>query len=404
MSRTNKGFISLCISLLTLVIIFNGCEDPGSVGSEFVERPTLTFDTLTVSNTEALSYNGYSGKPNIIPFGSYSDPIFGDVDVLTLFQPTINDSSPDSVEIAEDFVLKMRLQLDSLETYGDTLAQSDFTLHEITSQWRGQALRIDDEIQYSTQVGAFTVGQEKEIIVDLSEQWVNKYKSYYFSDDANADSAYISELKGLALVSNQNNEKISFVRPGSADFMLLNGVNSDTTDTVSITLRDFGFTIERTGAVNSPNTFPLHSTLESMMSITLPDSLLKANSNTKNIIRADLVFYEADEELSQSLPANHSRPEISRLNLFLERSIEPVYEYQFGSVNFAGTASDEERVFRVSITNYVNNVLFGDETRNEMILGVFSSAGQLRSTLLYDFTAAEDLRPKLIITSLADQE
>ncbi|MEQ8524189.1 hypothetical protein [Gracilimonas sp.] len=404
MSRTNKGFFSLCISLLTLAIIFNGCEDPGSVGGEFVERPTLTFDTLTVSNTEALSYNGYSGRPDQIPFGSYSDPVFGDVNVLTLLQPARSHNLPDSISIGEDFLLKLQLQLDSLETYGDTLSQSDFTMYEINTQWRGRSLRVDDEIQYGTQVGSFTVDQEKNIIVDLSQQWVDKYKSYYFNDNANADSLYVSELKGIALVSNQNNAKISFTRPGSARFMLINGVSSDTTDTVGIPLRDFGFTVERSGAINSPNTFPLHSTLESLMKISMPDSLLKAESNTKNIIRADLILYEAEQLLDESLPANHHRPSISRLNLFYERPVEPVYEYQFGSANFSGTPSEEDRAVKVNVTNYVNNVLFGNESRNELILGIGSPAGHLRSTLFYDHTASDDLKPKLIITSLSDQQ
>lgn len=404
MSRTNKGFFSLCISLLTLVIIFNGCEDPGSVGSEFVERPSLTFDTLSISQTETLSYNAYSGQLGYIPFGKYSDQIFGDVEVLSLVQPSISPTVDDSIDINENFQLKMRIQLDSLPQYGDTLSQSNFTLFEISSDWRGRSIRIDDEIQYTNQVGSFSIGTEKEVIVDLSQDWVDRYKNFYFNESPSSDSLYIRSMKGLALVSDQNNSKISFARSGNFSLIMLNGIQSDTTDTVNVPLRDWGFTLNRTGAVNSPNTFALHSTLEGMMKVSMPNDLLKEESQSENIIRADLVFYEAEDELSQSLPANHNRPDVNLLNLYIEPEVEPVYEYQFGSTISRSDSDFSDSAFKINVTSYVNNVLFGNESRNELVIGVGTSSSLLRSTLLYDFTAPENLRPKLIITSLADQQ
>ncbi|WP_421773217.1 DUF4270 family protein [Gracilimonas sp.] len=404
MSRTNKGFFSLCISLLTLVIIFNGCEDPGSVGSDFVERPRLTFDTLSISQTEALSYNAYSGRLSFIPFGKYSDQLFGEVDVLSLVQPSINPPVDDSIDVDENFQLKMRIQLDSLPHYGDTLSQSNFNIYEISSDWRGRSIRIDDEIQYSNQVGSFTVGDEEDIIVDLSQDWVDRYKNFYFNESASSDSLYANQMKGLALVADQNNSRISFARTSNFNFMIVNGVESDTTDTISVPLMDWGFTLERTGAVNSPNTFPLHSTLEGMMKITMPNDVLKEESQSENIIRADLVFYEAEDEMSQSLSANHNRPPVNFLNLYLEPDIEPVYEYQFGATIGSSDTDIGDGVFKINITNYVNSVLFGEQSEDELVIGTRSTPGQLRSTLIYDFTAPENLRPKLIITSLADQQ
>ena len=138
------------------------------------------------------------------------------------------------------------------------------------------------------------------------------------------------------------------------------------------------------------------------MSITMPDSLLKSDNSTKNIIRADLVFYEAEDILDDALPANHQRLGVKSLNLDLVEDIEPVYEYQFGRVDFNGGINSEEPVFKINVTRYVNNVIFGQEGRKELILGIGSNSGALRSTLLYDFTAPEDVRPKLIITSLVD--
>lgn len=404
MTTTNKGFFSLCISLFTLIILFNGCEDPGSVGSEFVDRPTLTFDTLNIAQTELQTFQGYSGRLGFIPIGQYSDPIFGDIDTRGFYKPFRTPSLPDSVDLDESFEMKMRLRVDSLESYGDSLSQSSFSVYEITSEWRGNALRIHDEIQYGPAVGNFTIGQEKEIIVDLDQNWVDEYKCYYYNcnDLSDVDSAYVRDFKGLAIVSDQQNSKISFTRSDGSGFILINGVQSDTTDTINVSMRDWGFTLDRSGATSAPNTFPLHTTLEAMNSITMPDSLLQAENNTKNIIRADLVFYEAKDILNANLPANHVRLGINSLNLDLIETLEPAYEYQFGQVDFFGQADEDEPLFKINVTNYVNNVIFGNEPRTELILGVGSASGVLRSTLIYGVTAPEDLRPKLIITSLVD--
>lgn len=405
MTRTNKGFVSLCIPLLAILLIFSSCEDPGSVGSDYVDRPALTFDTLAISQTEVLGYQGYSGRLGFIPMGHYSDALFGELDVKGFLKPSRSPALPDSIDLDESFNVKLEIALDSLESYGDSLSQTNFNVYEVTSPWRSNALKIDDDIQYGDMVGSFTVADQKNLVIDLSQQWVDKYKSFYYNsnDDANIDSSYNYNFGGLAIVSDQQNSKVSFSRSDGTRFLLINGANSDTTDTVTIPLRDWGFTLDRTGAVIPTNTYPVYTTLEGLIGITMPDSLLRADNNTKNIIRADLVFYEDQQDLESTLPANHVRLPINSLNMHLKETVEPVYEYQFGSVEFLGVPTDDDnRAFQINITNYVNDVIFGSETRRELILGAGSASGALRSTLLYNETAPENVRPKIIITSLVD--
>ncbi len=405
MTRTNKGFVSLCIPLLALLFIFNGCEDPGSVGSDYVDKPTLTFDTLSISQTDFLSYKGYSGRLGFIPIGHYSDALFGEIDVKGFLKPSRAPAIPDSIKLDESFDVKLELALDSLENYGDTLSQTNFTVYEITSPWRSNALNIDDDIQYGDIVGSFTVGDQRNIVVDLSQQWIDKYKAFFYNTDevADIDSSYNYNFGGLAIVSDQQDSKISFSRSDGTKFLFINGAVSDTTDTLAVPLRDWGFTLDRAGAVTPNNTYPIHTTLEGMIGITMPDSLLRADNNTKNIIRADLIFYEAEQELEANLPPNHIRLPIASLNMHLKERIEPVYEYQFGSIEFLGVPTNEDKpAFQINITNYVNDVIFGGESRRELILGAGSTSGALRSTLLYNENAAENVRPKIIITSLVD--
>lgn len=399
MNKANKGFLTFCIPLLILFFV-SSCEDPGSVGSDFADRPTLTFDTLEVSQTQELSYVGYSGLLSFIPLGEFSDPLFGDISTLGLFKPTRTPSVPDSIEIAESFDMKLELKFDSLQTYGDTLSESGFSIYEVTTDWRGSTLRMDDDIQYGDLVGSFIVGEEDSLVIDLSEQWKEKYKSYYFNEDANADSVYNYEFQGLAVVSNQPNSKISFTTVNQSRFFLINGINSDTTDTVNIPLDDWGFTLQREVEPEPEGTFPIHTTLEGLLEVTIPDSLLKVQNSRKNIVRADLVFYEAQDILNSTLPANSVRLGVFTLNADIEETFEPEYEYQFGSRDFVGTRGETETSFQIGITNYVNNLIFGEQDTQKLIIGIGSSSGAIRSSLLYDENGPAEYRPRIIITSL----
>ncbi len=402
MSRKNKGIISLCIPLLAVLLIFNSCEDPGSVGSDYVERPELTFDTLSISSPNALAFNGYSGRLGFIPIGQYSDPVFGDMDAQGLFKPQVNPFVPDTVSLSEHFRLKLKLRLDSLETYGDTLSQSGFSVYQVTSDWRGNALRIDDQIQTSNLVGSFTISNKKEVIVDLDHQWVSHYKTFFDNSDANADSLYQADFKGLAVISNSNNQRVSFARSDSSGFLIVDGTTPSTTDTVFVPLSDWGYTLKRTGQTPPANTIPLHTTLEGMLGFTMPFSALKSDDQTKDIIKAELLFYEATDELEANLPANHVRLGVKQLNLDLAETQQPVFEYQFGNVPYVGSKKSDEPFFRINVTRYINNVVFGGEDREDLVLGIGSASGTVRSTLIYGVNAPQAVRPKLIITSLVD--
>jgi hypothetical protein len=403
MISTNKGSFSLYISLLALLFIFNGCEDPGSVGSEYVDRPELQYDTLSIDNTQLLNYAGYSGRLSFVPMGSYSDPLFGELTANALFKPLLAPAVSDSIELG-DFSMQLQIRLDSLQTYGDTLSSSSFTLYEVTQPWRGRALRLDENLQYDTNpVGTFTIGPEASAatVENLSDTWVDKYKCYYTNcnDLAQIDSVYNYEFGGLIAVPDDGSSKIEFGLASESQFIFISEAE---TDTVDVPLRDWGYTLER-GEQNLPqNTFALHSTLEGMTQITMPLQALKDGTTSRNILRADVVFHEAENDLLNSLPANHQRLRVNGLNLGLVATEDPVYEYQFGTISFFGTMNEEIAAYEINVTNYINNVLFGDESREELVLGIGSATGALRSTVIYDEKAPEHLRPKIIITSLVD--
>lgn len=401
MTNTNKGLVSLYISLFTLILFFNGCEDPGNVGSSFIDEPTIKIDTLYLDDITTESLEAFSGNLATFNIGLYSDQIFGDVKATGLVKPSLYQNA--SNINANDFTLSLEIQLDSTITYGDTTSQASFTLYEINTLWRGNAQFVNSTVTYdeSSSIGSFTVGEEKRFSIELSDDWRDKYAGYLNNTDGNADSLYRYEFFGLAIVPDNSANKISVVDVVDSRFILVDAED----DTVSLGMSSQGYFLERTNVNTSdPTVTHLYSTLERMMRISLPVEELEQNYKGTNLLAVDLVLHEVDQLLSASLPANHTRPTVNLLTANLREESEQVYEYQINGPDFFANKNDEDPYYRANITTYLNNLFFGAENNNELLIGLSSGSGILRSTLIHNQYASQELRPKLIITTAVNEE
>ncbi|SMO63701.1 hypothetical protein [Gracilimonas mengyeensis] len=403
MSKTNKGLYSLCIPLFALLLLVAGCkENPGSVGNDYIDNPELTFDTLAVSQIETRSFSGYSGRLAFIPLGYYDDAVFGEVEAIGMVKPIRRPAriSSDSIELG-NFSMYLEIGIDSLNTYGDTLSQTSFTAYPVTSNWRGAAFRHDQALNFdeSRPVASFTIGAEDTMVVEqLSQDWVDEYEVYL--TDNSLDSTYNYDFKGLAIVPDNNSSKISFAVASESRFKIINEAQ---TDTVSAGLMDWAYSLNRSNTNIPPEANALHSTLEGMTKVQFPEEEIKTLMGDKNLVRAEFLLYENQEFSTEMLPDNHNRLVINSLSLDFLQENDAAYEYQFGAVDFV--ASREEtgsKKFVLNLTNYINNVVYGSEDRYEMLIGVGSSSGALRSMLLYNESAPDSLTPKIIFTSLAE--
>lgn len=401
MTNTNKGLFSLYISLFTLILFFNGCEDPGNVGSGFIDEPTIKIDTLYLDDITNESFEAFSGNLATFNIGLYSDQVFGDVKATGLVKPNLYENASSINE--NDFTLSLEIQLDSTITYGDTTSQASFTLYEINTLWRGNAQFVNSAVTYdeSSSIGSFTVGEEKKFSIELSDDWRDKYAGYLNNTDNNVDSLYRYEFFGLAIVPDNSSNKISVVDVADSRFILVDTED----DTVSLGMSSHGYFLERTNINNSdPSVTHLYSTLEQMMRIPLPMEELEQNYKGTNLLAVDLVLHEADQLLSASLPANHTRPTVNRLTANLRAESEQVYDYQINGADFFANKDDEDSYYRINITTYLNNLFFGGENNNELLIGLPSGSGVLRSTLIHNQFASQELRPKLIITTAVNEE
>ena len=399
MTIHNKGFVSLYITLLALIIFLSGCEDPGSVGSGFIDEPSIVTDTLTLDNTATENFVGYTGNFGLFSIGKYSDQLFGEVSTVGLLKPIRSVQIPDSLDIVGDnFSMKLEIQLDSLNTYGDTLSTSDFSIYEVTETWRGNEIKSNSEVAYNSAnpVGSFTIGQEKNITVDLSEAWKDQYYPYFSSTEDDADSTYRYEFHGLAIVPESNTNKISFMSSSASQFLIL---SPDKSDTVRVGLNNWAYFMDRTGAVQSPETTSLFTTLEEVMRIDLPLEMLREEYRSKNILNARLVIQENAEDLNSTLAANHSRPNLNLLNLHLGTDYDEAFEYQLTQPEFtASRDSLSTETYNSNITLLLNNLFYGGAETDEIYVGIGSLSGVLRSTQIFNGNAQADRRPKLIIS------
>lgn len=404
MTKTNKGFVSLYISLVTLILIFNGCENPGSVGDSYIEEPTVAIDTLLLDNISVENFQGYSGNLEFFSIGKYADQAFGEIKATGMLKPIRFPTTPDTVSVdGNNFSMALELQLDSTNTYGDTLSVSGFTIYEITSLWRGNSQRINTGVTYNeaTEIGSFTIGQESSILINLADSWKDKYASYANSTEANIDSLYRREFLGLAIVPNENTNKISFPAPLQSRFLM---ISDNKEDTVGVGIESWAYDLQRTSNPLAASLTSLHSTVENLMKIQFPLSQIRNEYRSSNLLKAELIFYEAKAELEASLPADHSRVEVNSIRLDQPASTQEVYRYQISQPRYTGSRDSDNPYFRANITSYFNNVFFGGLEEDELYMGPLSSSGIIRSTLIYNQSASPELRPKLIITTIVNEE
>ncbi|MEX0608784.1 MAG: hypothetical protein WD016_10545 [Balneolaceae bacterium] len=401
MSSTHKGLAAFCIPLLTLLILFTGCEAPGSVGGDFVDKSELTFDTLSISNIQPQSYNGYTGRLTFVTMGNYSDPVFGDIEARALLKPTRSTSMPEGELLdSDEYSMQLQLVMDSLSTSGDTLSPANYSVYEVTSQWNGSTFRLDSELSYNETnlVGSFSITNEDTVTVDLSDEWKNTFAGYLQNDAPDADSVYQYEFRGLALVADDGAGKLSFPRMASSRFL---AINTEDPDTTNFSVRDWAYNLNRTGETTQSDVSALHNTVEGMLLLNIEGLIEEFEDN--NLIRAEIVFYEAIDEL-EGLPANHVRRTVNSIGMDIGVEEDPAYDFQFGALEATGSRNSSDGSFRINITNYINNTIYGTEDRTDLYIGIGSNTGDLKSALIYNQNAPENLLPKLIITSLTDDE
>jgi len=361
----------------------------------------VVVDTLSGNYFTGLttrSFNYYSGDFQFFSAGEYDDPLFGNIRATGMIKPDLPAAASDS--LTENSKMSMRLVLGGSQVYGDSLANQTFDVYEIDELWRGRTFKLYDNIaldQANGPITSFTVGSEDSLDVPLPQEWVDKYRAY--TDTTNADSLYERDLFGLALVPTNDSNKIIAPNLNATRFSVINPVAEDT---FGIGTDRWAYMLERGSSSLPQSSVAIHSTKEQVLSFSL--DLSSFDVRAPDIARAELVLYQNNELMDQSMQSESpstNRPVVESVQLHLVNPDQLPENIIPGNPIANGFYSTADEAFHFALTSQVQNILTNDNVleNNEFVV-TLTTNGIIRSSVIYTDEAPADKQPKLIITSL----
>jgi hypothetical protein len=421
---------SLIAAIAAFTILVTGCEDPGNLGSRFLDDDAnLETRTISPGTIETYEGNSYTGRLRHMAIGRYDDPLFGEFTSAALIKPSILTAEI-GTSISPDDTFKLRLVFSST-VYGDSLSTANFDIYRATDIWRGNEIRFDHQVSYdeTQKVGEFSVDGTETVEVELDQSWVQEYNEFLSYEGDNRNANYRDNFPGLIIVPAEDNQKVLFarVRPASDEddsnlnfvrFVLESEEDPDENDNGNgdndenendngeeeedprsfQTVLDWAALNSRAAPEEQPEGITIHNTLDKLIS--LDPELSTERLGSKNLANAQLVLHQDQELLDASLPDHHTRPEISFARIHLIDT-QNVSDYIFSnSPNLVSELNTEDYSYRFDLTTYANSVLFSTAPVGKFYITVESINGLIFSSLLFDENAPEDLRPKINITSV----
>lgn len=395
-----RRFTELAAILIGLFLIA-GCENPGQVGSAITGDDTrVVVDTLEPGGFQEHSFVSYSGNYPFFSIGAFDDPLFGPIAAAGQLRPVLDRDSENV--LTDSSAMRLRLEFDPGLVNGDSTASVPFDLLEVGSLWRGNAWKWDEPIDTLNDytVGSFTAGTDSAVVVDLAEEWVNKYRSFYNRPGENVDSLYAFTFYGLAIVP-RGTGKVLPVNVSESSF-LVDSVSSSASG-FEIPMNQWAYSLERDQGSIPADRSSIHSTLDIVISI---DLQVASEVGTVNISRAELVLYADTELMEQTLDQtgpDAGRPGIPQLRLHRVRTGTAPESIDPGNAIIVAEL-DEGGAYRFNLTNLVKGGFAANSDEFTYYITAAPHNGTIRSTLLFNGEAPAELTPKLIITSIQTAE
>jgi hypothetical protein len=369
------------------------CEESNSVGGQFIEESTLRFDTLYVENFTPLNEDVYSGNLRFVSIGVHNDPLFGTTKSTAFVKPRI--SSIDlSDSVNENYELKMKLIMNPSLTVGDTISQVNYDIYPVSDFWRGNDMRSNDNIGIDSSIsyGSFTHLDQDSITIDLSEELLLELAGYINNESDSADSLYNYNFDGFAIVPRSGASKMLLPDMSLSRFFLISAGG----DTTEFSSKTHGFIQDRTNGNVYNDRLYIESFFESFYKLNFNDELPQDKKG--NLLKAEFIVYEDVTQLENSIPNFNSRLSVNFLELKFNDNSDLAYDLQFTPNDFAASRDSSINGFRFNITDHISQYYFTELSDTEILLYMNPSGGTRRSTLLFDQTSENSLKPKLILT------
>lgn len=208
-------------------------------------------DTVSVSYSTVLSDSAVNGNSIYLLSGNITDPVFGDVEAIAYFQPSLlpqynvsgailtgSDGFPlyDTLKLASTPTadsLAFRLYFDGSRIYGDTNAISKFRIHRLTNIMKTTSYNGDEKQAYDPE----PIAEFEFNLPRLRNDSTRAMRAYFVSlpktvaqeminEAAEAkgnNTTFISKFRGFAIVPDKSNKAVYGFSTGTLDF---SGANS----------------------------------------------------------------------------------------------------------------------------------------------------------------------------------
>jgi hypothetical protein len=392
--------------VLSLFFSITSCNNEGVVGSELTQgEERIETTTYPVDDINIVSDSGFAGLLEYSAIGIVNDPVYGTVTSSSLLKPSITQNEIES--FADTLSLSLVLNFNP-ERYGDTTSTSQYDIYEINERWRGQEIRYNDPvtIDESILIGSFQVSGEDSVRVPISSAYTERFRQFFNDTTALRDSLYRFEFPGIAIVPAQQNNKIDFLRyqesiDDTSSTLVTRFLVETMQDSLIATLpvQDHANSMSRSNIPDNSDGIVLHNTLENIMNVDF--DFTQEEFDGKEVINAQLIF-NVDTAPQTTAPLGFKRLG----NEFLRGHTFDTEPFSLHSEIFArqavvgSTLDDEENLYRITVTQYVIDRIYGELETTPLYITNQGNNGLYISTKLMGTDAAENMRPRLIISTI----
>ena len=382
-----------------LFSFFIACQDPGTIGSKFVEKTKIDIDTLLLTDINTISADPYLGKLDRSAVGGFEDPLFGNLRAVSFFKPSITKAS-NTLPLVDEARFLLNLQLFPDEVYGDSTSEAEYSIYRATSLWRGSAFKQSMDINYDATelIGEFndasfdTNGIAK---IELTGSWVKDYINYFNMPDLTRNDFYRENEFGLVIVPNAESEKIIYTSYASS---VLQSIVPDTTsfDTTARNILDWGYDLETLPTSTDADRIRLESTLNAVIQVNLAQYTDQIESI--NFVRTELVFSVDTTSIVSSIAPNVQRTDPLGLGLKLGPLTDVAYELFFETND--ASAVIQNGAYRIDITDELNAYLVGELELSDAYIFLIGAEGALSYTNLFSENSEREFTPQIIFYGL----
>ncbi len=399
-AQTRQLVFSVLLSFILL-----SCEESGTVGAGFISESEIVTDTITITKLPINTVDPYLGKLTYSAVGKFSDPIFGDIEAMALFKPSIIRGDIGDLSTNTKAILRLNADLDN--KYGNQDNEARFRVLRVEDFWRGSAFTMSEQISVlegggpiEAEVGEFSLADFDTtgfVEFELSGNWKSDFIEFYNNSAEDRDSVYRFEDFGLAIVPAADANEIIYTRFSTSRLLLIDEADEDTTTNIML---DWAYDIERTGGTSPANNLVLSNLYEQFLQFDFTNMAESLDNN--NFVRAELVLTVNESALENSLSDNQARFENPPFRIQLGPSTDIAYDLGFNSIST--TATYEEGKYRFDVTELFNAYIFGDTDISEVYLYAAQNNGYLSFSSFFDVSADVVNAPKIIIFNLENEE